>query len=231
MAMAGARLVIVPVTTAPAIRRVETTANVETSRPNSGDRFGNGCSTSSGVVLSSCCRLPSLARSGSRNADCRLRASSHCFGLGGYGIGLRVQTQAPRKLVKKALRIDAQNFDPKNFDPKKIDANNVIATLVKVGKQGLEAGTKLVPDSVPRPVAQLGVGLAGLLLGSFVIRSLFSTVFFIVAVGGLGYLALLFLSKGEGGSSSGSSFDKSSGKPKSTDEALEEARRIMDKYK
>lgn len=51
------------------------------------------------------------------------------------------------------------------------------------------------------------------------------------AVGGLSYIGFLYLTKGEGSSSSGGTLDKGSGKPKSTDEALEEARKIMDKYK
>lgn len=52
------------------------------------------------------------------------------------------------------------------------------------------------------------------------------------AVGGLSYIGFLYLTEGEGSSSSsGGTLDKGSGKPKSTDEALEEARKIMDKYK
>ncbi|KAL3695273.1 hypothetical protein R1sor_009349 [Riccia sorocarpa] len=225
MAMARVLPVTAPCTTA-AIGRADT-AKIEIARPSllEGGGVGNGCSTS-GVVLYSCCRLQ-FASISRRNAHFGLRGSSVWQGVGEDAVGLRYQILPPRKLGRRTLRISAQ----KNFDPKKIDPNNVIATLVKVGRQGLEAGTKLVPETVPRPVAQLGVGLAGLFLGSFVLRSLFSTVLFILAIGGLSYIAFLSLNKGEGGSSSGSSFDRNSGKPKSTDEALEEARKIMDKYK
>lgn len=48
--------------------------------------------------------------------------------------------------------------------------------------EGLISDAVGLQDSVPRPVAQAGVGLAGLVVGSFVLRSLFSTVFFIVVI-------------------------------------------------
>jgi hypothetical protein len=51
------------------------------------------------------------------------------------------------------------------------------------------------------------------------------------AIGAVSYAGYSFLSKGESGSSSDKNGGGSSGKPKNSDDALEEARRIMDKYK
>ncbi|KAG6542849.1 hypothetical protein Mapa_015753 [Marchantia paleacea] len=233
MAMAGAVLVSVPCTGAvsgPA-RQVGSKSeqgNVGTATVNC--RAVNSNVADTHGVFSSSFSSPSSSCGGSlqlscvrRNSRLAWRSSSELFALGGCGCnGSRFNVQAPRKLHRGGpVRISAEKIDP----------NNVIATLVKLGKQGLDAGTKLVPASVPRPVAQAGVGLAGLVVGSFVLRSLFSTAFCILAVGGLSYIGFLYLTKGEGSSSSGGTLDKGSGKPKSTDEALEEARKIMDKYK
>ncbi|WOH01836.1 hypothetical protein DCAR_0521222 [Daucus carota subsp. sativus] len=102
----------------------------------------------------------------------------------------------------------------------------VIQTVWKVGKDGVEAGTDLVPDSVPRPVAKLSVTVVGVSLALFVLKSFLSTAFFALAVMGLCYFAFLALNKDESSKGGGTTFTESS-----TDDSLEEARRIMEKYK
>ncbi|KAK8289998.1 hypothetical protein V6Z11_D07G228000 [Gossypium hirsutum] len=54
----------------------------------------------------------------------------------------------------------------------------VIQTVWKVGKDGVEAGTNLVPDSVPRPIARISVSVVVLFVTLFVLKSFLSTAFF-----------------------------------------------------
>ncbi|KAK1398021.1 Rho GTPase-activating protein like [Heracleum sosnowskyi] len=103
----------------------------------------------------------------------------------------------------------------------------VIRTVWKVGKDGVEAGTDMVPDSVPRPIAKLSVTVVGVSLALFVLKSFLSTAFFALAVMGLCYFAFLALNKDEGSKGGGGTTYSES----STDDSLEEARRIMEKYK
>ncbi|KAK2656801.1 hypothetical protein Ddye_009853 [Dipteronia dyeriana] len=110
----------------------------------------------------------------------------------------------------------------------------VLQTAWKVGKDGIEAGTSLVPDSVPRPVARISVTVVALTLSLFVLKSFLSTVFFVLATMGLAYFIFIALNKddrsrGSGGSTSTSTENR--GSTVTEEEALEEARRIMDKYK
>ncbi|GAB4830197.1 hypothetical protein Ancab_019839 [Ancistrocladus abbreviatus] len=99
----------------------------------------------------------------------------------------------------------------------------VLQTVVKVGKDGIEAGTNLVPDSVPRPVARLSVTVAAVAVSLFILKSFLSTALFALGVMGFVYFIYLALNKDKGPTVEEG--------PKSTDEAVEEARRIMDKYK
>lgn len=98
-----------------------------------------------------------------------------------------------------------------------------IQTVLKVGKDGIEAGTNLVPDAVPRPIASLLVTVVAVALSLFVLRSFLNTVVFALGVMGFVYFIYLALNKDKG--------SKMEGSPGSTDEAIEEAKRIMDKYK
>ncbi|KAL3645071.1 hypothetical protein CASFOL_010251 [Castilleja foliolosa] len=99
----------------------------------------------------------------------------------------------------------------------------VIQTAWKVGKDGVEAGTNLVPDAVPRPIARISVTFVAVTLALFVLKSFLSTAFFALAVMGLSYFAFIALNKDDG--------PKGGGKTTSTEDSLEEARKIMDKYK
>ncbi|TXG63953.1 hypothetical protein EZV62_010947 [Acer yangbiense] len=165
----------------------------------------------------------------------------------------------------------------------------VLQTAWKVGKDGIEVGTSLVPDSVPRPVARISVTVVALTLSLFVLKSFLSTAFFVLvsffffffliyyycfyffhnppsvtlhttefpphshiaessslstfssklqasllATMGLAYFIFIALNKDDRSRGSGGSTSKSTenrGSTATEEEALEEARRIMDKYK
>ncbi|KAI5680007.1 hypothetical protein M9H77_01234 [Catharanthus roseus] len=99
----------------------------------------------------------------------------------------------------------------------------VLQTAWKIGKDGIEAGTSLVPDSIPRPIARISVTVVALTLALFVLKSFLSTVFFVLAMMGLIYFTFIALNKDEG--------PKVDQGTTSTEDSLEEARRIMEKYK
>ncbi|XP_038887965.1 uncharacterized protein LOC120077928 [Benincasa hispida] len=105
----------------------------------------------------------------------------------------------------------------------------VFQTVWKVGKDGIEAGTDLLPDSVPRPIARISVGMVALTIGLFLFKSILSTALFVLAMMGAIYFIFIALNKDEGPRGDGGSSSSSS--PTSTEETLEEARRIMEKYK
>ncbi|CAM6113197.1 unnamed protein product [Calypogeia fissa] len=208
----------------------DSAAAASSSGRDGGRDGGASCSCSSDVAMATTPPMSILRSKWSgngsfhRNAaaakDRRLGWSACSGGLTRLDLSrFSAASNAGQRTKNSPLRIAAEKPDLTNF----------AGTLLRLGKQGLEAGTKFVPESVPRPVAQAGVGLAGVFVLSFFLRSLFSTLTFILAIGALSYAAYFFLTKGE--SSSGKGGDGSNGKPKSTDEALEEARKIMDKYK
>ncbi|KAH7439075.1 hypothetical protein KP509_04G044100 [Ceratopteris richardii] len=107
------------------------------------------------------------------------------------------------------------------------DFYKAFSVTVKTARDVLEAGTKLVPESVPRPLAQAGVALVGIVGTLYLLQSLFSIALFILFIGGVGYYLFYSFNKDDddqrGGGRSSSSSD--------TDLTLEEARRIMEKYK
>ncbi|VFQ69683.1 unnamed protein product [Cuscuta campestris] len=99
----------------------------------------------------------------------------------------------------------------------------VARTVWNVGKHGIEVGTNMVPDSIPRPIASVSVAVAALTLALFALKSFLSTVFFGLGVMGVVYFAFLALNKDERPTGNGDAT--------SADDSLEEARRIMEKYK
>ncbi|KAL0553896.1 hypothetical protein IC582_007800 [Cucumis melo] len=105
----------------------------------------------------------------------------------------------------------------------------VFQTVWKIGKDGIEAGTDLVPGSVPRPIARISVGIVALAIGLFLFKSILSTALFVLAMMGAIYFIFIALNKDEGPRGGGGSSSSSSST--STEETLEEARRIMEKYK
>uniref|UniRef100_A0A803PGB0 Pentatricopeptide repeat-containing protein n=1 Tax=Cannabis sativa TaxID=3483 RepID=A0A803PGB0_CANSA len=107
----------------------------------------------------------------------------------------------------------------------------VIQTAWKVASDGVEAGTNMVPASVPRPVAKVSVAIVGLTVSLFVIKSFLSTAFFVLATMGLVYFTFIALYKDEGPKGNDDNMTTTKGTPTSTEDSLEEARRIMEKYK
>ncbi|CAN0897845.1 hypothetical protein LINGRAHAP2_LOCUS19342 [Linum grandiflorum] len=57
----------------------------------------------------------------------------------------------------------------------------VIQTVWKVGRDGIDAGTRLVPDSIPRPIARVSAAFVLVTVSLFVIKSFLSTAFFALA--------------------------------------------------
>ncbi|CAH8276942.1 unnamed protein product [Arabidopsis lyrata] len=104
----------------------------------------------------------------------------------------------------------------------------VLRTAWNIGKDGIEAGTNLVPVSVPRPVARISVTIAALAVSLFVVKSFLSTAFFVLGTMGFAYFLFIALNKDEAPKLRGD--DNSSGS-KPMDDPLEEAKKIMDKYK
>ncbi|XWS36537.1 hypothetical protein CRYUN_Cryun20dG0093200 [Craigia yunnanensis] len=99
----------------------------------------------------------------------------------------------------------------------------VIQTVWKVGKDGIEAGTNLVPDSVPRPIARISVTVVALAVTLFVLQSFLSIAFFVLATMGLVYFLFIALNKDQG--------PRGGGDTDSMEDPAEEARKIMEKYK
>lgn len=105
----------------------------------------------------------------------------------------------------------------------------VLRTAWNIGKDGIEAGTNLVPVSVPRPVARISVTIAALAVSLFVLKSFVSTAFFVLGTMGFAYFLFIALNKDEASKQRGE--DTISGSNKPMDDPLEEAKKIMDKYK
>ncbi|KAJ6339010.1 hypothetical protein OIU76_008471 [Salix suchowensis] len=96
----------------------------------------------------------------------------------------------------------------------------VVQTVWKVGKDGVEAGTNLVPDSVPRPIARVAVTVAVFVVSLFLLKSFLSTAFFALATMGLVYFTFIALNKDQG---------PKGGSGANLEDPEEEARRIMEK--
>ncbi|KAI9112298.1 hypothetical protein K1719_016821 [Acacia pycnantha] len=107
-----------------------------------------------------------------------------------------------------------------------------LQTTWKVGRDGIEAGTNLVPDSIPRPVARISVTFVALSIVLFVLKSVLSTAFFILATMGLAYFAFLAFNKDQGRTGGGDTTTSTSSSSSSPmEDPVEEARKIMEKYK
>ncbi|KAK7255879.1 hypothetical protein RIF29_29304 [Crotalaria pallida] len=101
----------------------------------------------------------------------------------------------------------------------------VVQTAWKVSRDGIEAATDMVPNSVPRPIARISVTFVALSVALFVLKSFLSTAFFVLATMGLAYFAFLAFNKDQGPSKNGGT---TSTPP--LDDPVEEARKIMEKY-
>uniref|UniRef100_A0A6N2KPY3 Uncharacterized protein n=2 Tax=Salix viminalis TaxID=40686 RepID=A0A6N2KPY3_SALVM len=115
------------------------------------------------------------------------------------------------------------NLRVKNPEPKiSLSSCCIVQTVWKVGKDGVEAGTNLVPDSVPRPIARVAVTVAVFAVSLFLLKSFLSTAFFALATMGLVYFTFIALNKDQGPKGGGGA---------NLEDPEEEARRIMEKYK
>ncbi|KAL5206249.1 hypothetical protein ABZP36_034458 [Zizania latifolia] len=101
--------------------------------------------------------------------------------------------------------------------------SRVVQTAWKAGKDAVEAGTTLVPGSVPRPIARIGLTFVALSVALFLLKSIVSTAFFVLAMMGLIYFGFLAMNPKEA-----SRVDEGAN---SSEDPVEEARRIMEKYK
>ncbi|KAK4363658.1 hypothetical protein RND71_018899 [Anisodus tanguticus] len=99
----------------------------------------------------------------------------------------------------------------------------VLQTAWRVGKDGVEAGTNMVPEAIPRPIARISVAAVGVSFALFALKSFLSTAFFVLAMMGVIYSGFIALNKDDG--------PKGGEGTGSVDDNLEEARRIMEKYK
>ncbi|TKW34020.1 hypothetical protein SEVIR_2G277700v4 [Setaria viridis] len=106
------------------------------------------------------------------------------------------------------------------------DFARAVQTAWRVGTDAVEAGSNFVPGSVPRPIARIGVTFAAVSVALFLLKSVVSTALFVLAMMGLIYLGFLAMNPKE---ASGSRMDETGGNP--SEDPVEEARRIMEKYK
>ncbi|CAL5087450.1 unnamed protein product [Urochloa decumbens] len=105
-------------------------------------------------------------------------------------------------------------------------ARAAVQTAWRVGNDAVEAGSNLVPGSVPRPIAKIVVTFAAVSVSLFLLKSVVSTALFVLAMMGLIYLGFLAMNPKE---ASGSRMNETGGNP--SEDPVEEARRIMEKYK
>ncbi|KAI3859465.1 hypothetical protein MKW92_002958 [Papaver armeniacum] len=150
---------------------------------------------------------------------------------GGFNLATpRLYSQFCPSIKTSAIRLRSQSKKKSNdFSIVAAQSNlfyKVIQTVWSVGKDGIEAGTNLVPSSVPRPVAKISVTVGAAVLSLFVLKSLLSTVTFVLAMMGLIYFVYIALNKDEGPRGGGGTTTTTS-----DEDSLEEARRIMEKYK
>ncbi|KAL9431255.1 hypothetical protein AB3S75_026439 [Citrus x aurantiifolia] len=136
------------------------------------------------------------------------------------------------KSRKQSLLSDTQTRDLKIRKPRSFTAVyaaqsnflKAVQTVWKVAKDGIEVGTNMVPETVPRPVARISITVVALSVALYVLKSFLSTAFFVLATMGLAYFIYIALNKD----------DRPKGGADSTpteEDPVEEARRIMEKYK
>ena len=102
-----------------------------------------------------------------------------------------------------------------------------------VAKDAVESAAALVPESVPRPAAKGLVSVAFAMVVVVTVKSIFSTALTAILLGGAGWAMMNFTSSNDDDSGRGRGDDGSTGDRGQGDEddPLEEARRIMSKYK
>ncbi|PON65352.1 Transmembrane protein [Trema orientale] len=167
------------------------------------------------------------------HSKCSKTLSRSAFLSSGSFLCLKKQTFLPElriKKKKKQLRTQNSPSLPPLVFAAQTNFLKVIQTAWKVARDGVEAGTNLVPDSVPRPIARISVTVVALTVALFVLKSFLSTAFFVLATMGLVYFTFIAFYKDEG-PRGGEDTTSTKDTPTSSEDALEEARRIMEKYK
>ena len=102
---------------------------------------------------------------------------------------------------------------------------------IQTGKEAVDMGASLIPDKVPRPIAKGIVAIVSTVTLFSLVKSVLSTFVTVTLVGVVGWLWVNNNSMG-GESNTDSDVEKSGDDdPASEDDPLEEARRIMSKYK
>ncbi|KAF3320365.1 hypothetical protein FCM35_KLT22033 [Carex littledalei] len=101
----------------------------------------------------------------------------------------------------------------------------VVQKAYSIGKDVIETGTNFVPESVPRPIARIGVAVLAVSLTVFLLKSFLSTAFFVLGMMAVIYFVFVAFNSDDGSGGSGGS------KTTSNEDPAEEARRIMEKYK
>lgn len=99
--------------------------------------------------------------------------------------------------------------------------------IIKFGRDAVDAGSAFVPDSVPRQVAKGLVVSLGIFVAFNLIKTVFSTAVTVVL---LGVVARFFVTGNSSGGEGKRGDDADEGLG-DEDDPLEEARRIMSKYK
>ncbi|KVH94238.1 hypothetical protein Ccrd_003691 [Cynara cardunculus var. scolymus] len=144
-----------------------------------------------------------------------------CYSSGSYSCKSQILAFGPSRLPCESLLKSKKRSMIPIVQNRKIRSRiyaaqssffRVLQTAYKVGKDGIEAGTSLVPVSIPRPIARISVAVVGA-----------------TATMGLIYSAFIALNKDEGPTGGGGGGEGAT--TTSTEESLEEARRIMEKYK
>ncbi|XP_024981108.1 uncharacterized protein LOC112517919 [Cynara cardunculus var. scolymus] len=161
-----------------------------------------------------------------------------CYSSGSYSCKSQILAFGPSRLPCESLLKSKKRSMIPIVQNRKIRSRiyaaqssffRVLQTAYKVGKDGIEAGTSLVPVSIPRPIARISVAVVGATVALFLLKSFLSTAFFVLATMGLIYSAFIALNKDEGPTGGGGGGEGAT--TTSTEESLEEARRIMEKYK
>ncbi|CAL5222613.1 g5007 [Coccomyxa viridis] len=106
------------------------------------------------------------------------------------------------------------------------DMKRGVEGIARAGDRIADSIAGILPASIPRGAAKIGILSVGGLIAFSVLQKIFSTFFFLAIIGGAAFLWAKLSSGGGGGGGGGGGSGGSSG-----DDPLSSARRIMDKYK
>ncbi|CAI5470057.1 unnamed protein product [Closterium sp. Yama58-4] len=156
---------------------------------------------SSSAAIAAMASAVALSATSSQCLTCSSWARSNVK-VSGPGTRFLSGRQLSRPLARKCEVVARRSL--RHVVAEKGSTSDLVSTAVKIGNDGLDAATKLVPASIPRPVAKGGVALLSLAILLSLVQTIFNTFVSLLFLGGLGYLAFQYLSK-DGKNSSGSS--------------------------